>query len=115
VEAAGHRQKVRLAGIDAPEKSQPWGEASTLELRRQLAGRAVIVEWHKKDRWGRLIGVVHLNDNDMNLHQIDRGLAWHFKRYQNEQSPSDRQTYSAAESQARDAGHRLRPFLAPAD
>ena len=107
VETAGHRQKVRLAGIDAPERNQPWGEASTRELRRQLAGRAVIVEWHKKDRWGRLIGVVRLNDNDMNLHQVDRGLAWHYKRYQKEQSPSDRQDYSAAESQARDARRGL--------
>ena len=101
LEAAGHRHRVRLAGIDAPERNQPWGETSTRELRRQVAGRAVVVDWYKKDRWGRLIGVVQLAGDDVNLHMIDRGLAWHFKRYAAEQHPADRAAYAAAEDTAR--------------
>ena len=66
-----------LAGIDAPEKNQPWGEASTRELRRQIAGKHVVVGWYKRDRWMRLIGIVRLAGEDMNLHMVDRGLAWH--------------------------------------
>lgn len=41
------RHRVRLAGIDAPEKNQPWGEASTRELRRQIAGKHVVVELNR--------------------------------------------------------------------
>jgi hypothetical protein len=35
------------------------------ELRRQVAGRHVVVSWYKRDRWKRLIGVVRLADEDM--------------------------------------------------
>ena len=38
IEAGDERHKVRLGGIDAPERSQPWGDASTRELRRQAVG-----------------------------------------------------------------------------
>ena len=51
IEAEGARHKVRLAGIDAPERNQPWGEASTRELRRQVAGKVLVVEWYKRGRF----------------------------------------------------------------
>lgn len=107
VESQEHDYRVRLAGIDAPERNQPWGEASTRELRRQVAGRFVVVEWYKKDRWKRLIGIVRLNGEDQNLHMIDRGMAWHYKRYQDEQTPEDRDAYAEAENAARDARRGL--------
>ena len=44
VEAVGDRQRVRLAAIDAPGRNQPWGQASTRELRRQVAGQEVVIE-----------------------------------------------------------------------
>ena len=105
VSAQSHDYRIRLAGIDAPERNQPWGEAATRELRRQVAGRFVVVDWDKKDRWKRLIGIVSLNGEDQNLHMIDWGLAWHFKRYAHEQGPGDRQRYADAEKAAR-AAHR---------
>ena len=101
VEAQGAVHRVRLAGIDAPEKNQPWGEAATRELRRMVVGRPVVVDWYKRDQWQRLIGVVRLNGEDMNLHMVDRGMAWHFKRYTAEQAPGDRELYAAAETLAR--------------
>ena len=103
----GARHRVRLAGIDAPERNQPWGDASTRELRRQIAGQEVVVEWSKKDRWKRLIGVIRLDGEDMNLHLVERGFAWHYKRYQDEQDPKDRQAYSAAEKAAQGARRGL--------
>ena len=58
LEAEGTRHRVRLAGIDAPERNQPWGEAATRELRRPVAGQEVVVVWSKRDRWKRLIGII---------------------------------------------------------
>jgi endonuclease YncB( thermonuclease family) len=100
LESDGARHRVRLAGIDAPERNQPWGDASTRELRRQVAGQHVLVEWYKRDRWKRLIGVIRLDGDDMNLHMVDRVLAWHYKRYADEQNPEDRAAYAEAEKVA---------------
>jgi len=44
---------------------------------------------------------VLLNEEDVNLEQIEAGMAWHYKKYQREQSSSDRITYSDAEREAR--------------
>jgi endonuclease YncB( thermonuclease family) len=56
----------------------------------------------KQDRYGRSVGVVTLAGMDIHLAQVKRGLAWHDKQYQNEQSPEDREAYAQSESQARD-------------
>jgi hypothetical protein len=53
------------------------------------------------DRWGRIVGKVVINGDDANLEQIRAGLAWHYKRYESEQSLTDRQTYAEAEGTAR--------------
>ena len=60
------------------------------------------VEWVKVDRYGRKIGKVLLAGLDCNLVQVKRGLAWHYKQYQREQSPTDQQSYAAAEIEARE-------------
>ena len=67
----------------------------------------------KRDRWKRLIGVVRLADEDMNLHMVDRGLTWHYKQYADEQSPRDRDDYAAAEKAAQDAKRVLWSDPAP--
>lgn len=66
---------------------QLQGAASTRELRRQVAGKEVFVDWHKWDHWGRLIGIVRRDSEDINLHMVDPGLARHYKRYEDEQTP----------------------------
>lgn len=93
--------KVRLAGIDAPETRQPYGQASRKHLAGLVAGRAVRVEWDKRDRYGRIVGKVYRNGKDECLAQLEAGMAWHFKRYQHEQTEADRKTYSKAEERAR--------------
>lgn len=76
LDAGKVHHKVRLAGIDAPEKAKPFGQRSRESLEDLVAGRTVIVETHKKDRYGRYVGKVILNSRDVNLEQIRRGMAW---------------------------------------
>jgi endonuclease YncB( thermonuclease family) len=99
---SGHdKHIIRLAGIDAPEKGQPFGQVSKRNLTDQVIEKTVDVEWTKKDRYGRTVGKVLLDGQDINLEQIRRGMAWHYKQYQREQSPSDRDGYAKAEDRAR--------------
>lgn len=93
--------KVRLAGIDAPEKAQPFGAASKKHLSDRVFGRTVTVEWMKRDKYGRVIGRVLLDGDDVCLEQVRAGLAWHYKAYAKEQAKTQRLAYSAAEEQAR--------------
>lgn len=93
--------KVRLAGIDAPEKSQAFGDRSKQYLSDQVFGKTVTVDWNKTDKYGRTIGKVIVNGQDANLRQVQAGLAWHYKQYEKEQSASDRNSYAQAESDAR--------------
>ena len=108
------QHRVRLAGIDAPERAQPFGERSKQNLARLVAGKAVEVRWHKRDRYGRVVGQVWVispdarcqgagcpKTLDAGLAQITVGLAWHYKQYAGEQSPEDRERYSFAEVEAR--------------
>jgi len=61
----------------------------------------VIIEWSKHDRYGRIVGKVVLEGQDICLEQIEAGMAWHYKYYQDDQTEKDRQLYAAAEIAAR--------------
>ena len=99
--------KIRLVGIDAPEKKQAYGKKSKDNLSDLVAGKHVVVEYDKLDRYKRILGKVKLSGEDVNLEQVEAGMAWHYKKYQNEQSQSDRMMYSEAESEARIAKRGL--------
>ena len=64
-------------------------------------GKEVFVDVQKKDKYGRSVGKILVNQTDACLEQIKRGMAWHYKQYANEQSPEDRDVYAQAESTAR--------------
>lgn len=98
--ANNEQHKVRLAGIDAPELDQPFGRVSRSHLSRLIAGKLVRVSWKKTDRFGRLVGVVELDDADVNLKQVEGGFAWHYKTYEKEQTHVQRSLYSEAEERA---------------
>ncbi len=99
------QHKIRLSGIDAPEKKQPFGNRSKESLSDLAFDKTVNVETSKRDKYGRQIGKVLVNGRDVNLVQIERGMAWFYRRYQREQSTDDRRLYEAAEDAAR-AGKR---------
>ena len=88
--------KVRLDGIDAPEKKQAFGNKAKQYLSSMIWGTAVTVKVLKKDRYGRSIGKVSTSRfKDVNLEMIKAGYAWHYKEY------NDDKTYASAEVSAR--------------
>jgi len=113
LDAKNQQYKIRLAGIDAPEKSQAFGQASKKQLSELVFGATVVIDWQKSDRYGRVVGKVLLEGFDVCLEQIRKGMAWHYKKYAGDQSPRDRQTYAAAEVEARDARLGLWIYASP--
>lgn len=107
LDANNVQHKIRLAGIDAPEKSQAFGQRSRESLAELVANRPVMVETNKQDRYGRYVGKVLVDGQDVNVEQIRRGLAWLYRQYEQELSDDDRQSYDRAESEARDSRRGL--------
>lgn len=101
------QHKIRLAGIDAPEKGMPWGQKSKEALSDRVYRRTVTVVWQKQDRYGRLVGKIMVDGQDANLAQVADGMAWHYKDYQKEQTLDDRLRYAQAELDARHARRGL--------
>jgi endonuclease YncB( thermonuclease family) len=95
------QHKIRLQGIDAPERAQAFGNKSKQSLHEMVHGKQVTVDYQKKDKYGRVVGKLLLNNTDVCLEQLKRGMAWHYKQYANEQPKEDRETYSLAEQQAK--------------
>lgn len=101
LDASKTQHKIRLAGIDSPEKGQAFGQVCKKSLSDLAYDRAAMVESTKLDRYGRVIGKVLVDGQDVNLEQVRRGCGWHYKKYQNEQSLDDRLSYNSAEESAR--------------
>jgi endonuclease YncB( thermonuclease family) len=91
--------RVRLAGIDAPERGQAFGAATRKALADKVAGQLVTVEWRRRDRYGHVLGDVYLGKRWINLELVREGLAWHYKRFSRDKE------LAAAERAAR-AGKR---------
>lgn len=70
------KHKIRLAGIDALERAQAFGQRSRESLAELVANRSVIVETNKQDRYGRYVGKVLVDGQNINVEQIRRWLAW---------------------------------------
>ncbi len=101
LDASRTQYKIRLAGIDAPEKAQPFGQRSKEKLSSLAYDQVVSIEWDKKDRYGRIVGKILVNGRDINIEQIRSGMAWWYEKYRKEQSASDQRMYAQAEQEAR--------------
>lgn len=101
LDAHNQQHKIRLAGIDAPERNQPFGQDSKKNLSDRAFQQPVTADCSKADRYGRLICKILVRGEDVNLLQVSEGLAWHYKKYQSEQSPEDRRLYASAEEDTR--------------
>lgn len=97
------RQRVRLHGIDCPERGQPFGTKAKEYALEHAAGKAVSVKVRDRDRYGRLVGEVILPDGrNLNHDLVRAGLAWWYERY----APKDSQL-KALELEAREAKRGL--------
>lgn len=90
------RVKVRLHGIDAPETGQAFSRKSKQSLSRLVFGKRVKVDVVDRDKYGRVVGVVTIERESANEHQLAEGLAWHSTKY------SDNRVYQSLEDEAKD-------------
>lgn len=81
--------KIRLFGIDAPELKQPYGKKSKQFLSNLIAGQIVEVEKNGNDRYGRTIGTVSLNGEDINAQMVENGYAWAYRRFSKKYAPQE--------------------------
>ena len=73
--------KVRLYGIDAPEKKQDYGQRSKQFLASLIAGQVVEVEPKGKDRYKRTLGIIYHKGQDINAQMVLKGYAWAYVKY----------------------------------
>lgn len=78
----GRQEKIiRLHGIDAPERDQPHGSDATAALSARIASRQVTVRVEDTDNYGRLVGTVFVDDENINLTMVSEGHAWWYEYY----------------------------------
>ena len=96
---AGREQvRVRLNGIDCPERGQPFGDRAKRRASKLAFGKDVTVRPFGTDRYGRTIADVTLPDGRvLNRELVAAGLAWHYRRYSHDE------TLAALERRAREA------------
>ena len=105
--STGQQVYVRLRGIDAPEMQQPRGADARQNLSRLVAGKVVRVEFKTTDRMGTVDGRVTLGGDDVNLAQLEAGMAWFHTVLYNELSDDEKRLYRDAEAEARGARRGL--------
>lgn len=77
----GQQVKVRLAGIDSPERKQPFGTQAKSHLASLVHEKDVKIASAGRDRYGRTLGVVFVGETNVNEAMIASGFAWVYTRY----------------------------------
>jgi endonuclease YncB( thermonuclease family) len=75
------QHKVRLFGIDTPERDQPHGKTSTRALARWVADKTVGVVVVDVDEYGRTVGTLYQKDTNINVAMVAAGHAWWYQHY----------------------------------
>lgn len=83
IEVLVNRQavRVRLVQIDAPEKGQPYGSRAKQALASLAFRQAATVTEAGRDRYGRVLGTVHVAGVNVNAAMVRQGMAWVYRRY----------------------------------
>lgn len=93
---SNNQRRIRLEGIDAPERGQAFGNRSREYLASMIVDKRLKVTCKEKDRYGRILGKVSTDSiSDVNLEMIKSGMAWHYSYYNKEKE------YAEAEKEAR--------------
>ncbi len=99
--ADGERRRIRLAGIDTPERGQPWGNRARKALSDKVFGKPVTLEVIDRDRYGRTVAQVYRGDRHINRELVREGHAWVYRKYLRDESLLE------DEEGAREAGRGL--------
>ena len=101
----GETIKVRMTGIDAPEKSQAMGDLSALSLssciKQDSEVRLVAKRDNLNDKYGRYLGKVVAGNTDCNLYQVQKGMAWFYEDFANNLPDGEPIIFSNAQEEAR--------------
>lgn len=101
---------VRIQGIDAPERAQPYGHRARQALSEMVFQQWVDLRCSKSDRYQRKVCSVWVapvsapsgpRSVDAGLAMVTTGMAWWYRAYAREQSPQERGQYEVAEDEAR--------------
>jgi endonuclease YncB( thermonuclease family) len=88
--------KIRLHGIDCPERGQAFGKRAKRFASEMVYKKTVTIAPTDKDRYGRTVAWVYVDDMSLNEALVSAGLAWHYKKYSSDRNLSE------AEIRARD-------------
>jgi endonuclease YncB( thermonuclease family) len=78
---SGSEQDIRIFGIDAPERGQPWSRRAREALSQRVLGKEVRVNAVTTDRYGRTVGEVYADDVCVGCELLREGHAWVYRRY----------------------------------
>ncbi|MDR1897093.1 MAG: thermonuclease family protein [Prevotellaceae bacterium] len=84
--------KIRLNSIDCPESKQDFGQQAKQYLSKLVFGKVVSVSYKNKDRYGRVLGTVYIDNVNVNEEMIKAGMAWHYKQYDKSTKLADMET-----------------------
>lgn len=101
LQSNGQVVRVRLAFIDAPESNQAWGAVATTALKILIEGQTIRVLEHSstQERIPRILGVIYLGNENINLLMVRNGLAWAYRYKGRALQPE----YEMIESEAKSA------------
>ncbi|CAL5322768.1 unnamed protein product [Camellia sinensis] len=80
-EILARKYRIRLRGIDAPESEMPYGKEAKEELTKLVQGKCLRVLVFDQDQYGRSVGDVYCNGIFIQESMLKKGLAWHYKAY----------------------------------
>ena len=81
LDSQNRQLKIRLHGIDAPEKAQAFGNVARKALGDLIKGKVFEVQQVDKNRYGRVVANVHVGCNHVHREQVAKGLAWRCVQY----------------------------------
>ena len=77
----GEIVRIRMYGMDAPEKTQDYGSESRQALEKLVTGKNLSVEVKNKDRYGRTVAIIYANGKNVNEEMVKTGNAWWYQEY----------------------------------
>jgi endonuclease YncB( thermonuclease family) len=93
----GRSVRIRLEGVDCPERAQPWSRRATTLVSDLAFGRTASVRVVTVDRYCRQVARVEVEGRDLSRELLRSGLAWHFKLYNQDSDLADLETQARAQ------------------